>query len=593
MLQTAGPGTASQASSSSISTQTGSTSPSSGCESSPSSTIGRHFTRVSLLSSRADSTMNPSTSRLPVIGSSPSSSTSACKSAASSSAGSTIEAQSPDNGSAVDVISSTSVSSSSPCTLSDAGGVEADDTLLMGYGPVRRGPAAVISGPCRKTLPTQRRTSDEVAEHGAICHCPLTARSEYPPRINQINQQRQPQQHHQQPDTRGAGISSAKNFDPSVTGAAPSFSEIATDGAQLLRTVVTSKSLRPSGVARARYNHLENAIVFVAMASRLISNTVFCVDQQPYSVFRSEPEDPVVKQQLKRFAERLSESMRCKYPCYVLALIYLDQVTKKCASSISLSSDTFQRLVVAAIVVAAKFYDDLYFSNDHYSKELGFSLEVVNTLEVCFLVLLDFNLRVSQSDFKAVLRAFDEVRTDCCANEGGTVWCGLNTTALPTDVVSIVAAEYRITSPTGAHIVFPRQHPKHLDIDRYLASREDRGYRFESEEEFLFKSALMGRCKVIHKLIQQYHQELKRIEQEKLASLRAAKQKLPLMATPTTYNQAVYSHRQYLMLNPPTAAAAAGGAATAASASCVMQQRNYAGWNPAVSVAGGGWKRHV
>eukprot|EP01056_Protomagalhaensia_sp_Gyna25_P000389 Protomagalhaensia_sp_Gyna_25__388@NODE_1184_length_2087_cov_131_413574_g941_i0_p1_GENE_NODE_1184_length_2087_cov_131_413574_g941_i0NODE_1184_length_2087_cov_131_413574_g941_i0_p1_ORF_typecomplete_len422_score59_76Cyclin/PF08613_11/1_2e24Cyclin_N/PF00134_23/1_2e06_NODE_1184_length_2087_cov_131_413574_g941_i06921957 len=291
-------------------------------------------------------------------------------------------------------------------------------------------------------------------------------------------------------------------------------------------------TVRLDRTAKPRYNHLENAVVFVAMASRLLTNKSFCIDKQPHSVFRAEPEDPPIKH-LKRFAERLSEAMRCKYPCYVLALIYLDQVSKRCSDSIVISLDTFQRLVVAAIVVAAKFYDDLYFSNDHYSKELGFSLEVVNTLEVCFLVLLDFNLRVCQEDFKSVLGAFDQVRVEVCASEGSPVWSGLQKAALPCDVASVVAAEYRVASSCGQQLAFSRPHPKWLPIHRYLAARQVRGTRFESEEEFLFKTALTGRSKVVHKLIQQHHEEVKRAEQEN-----RSKQKLP-------YN--LYA-RHYLML---------------------------------------------
>eukprot|EP01054_Gregarina_sp_Poly1_P008325 Gregarina_sp_Poly_1__8324@NODE_486_length_7989_cov_344_940798_g389_i1_p1_GENE_NODE_486_length_7989_cov_344_940798_g389_i1NODE_486_length_7989_cov_344_940798_g389_i1_p1_ORF_typecomplete_len530_score73_56Cyclin/PF08613_11/2_5e23Cyclin_N/PF00134_23/3_8e07_NODE_486_length_7989_cov_344_940798_g389_i11531742 len=517
------PGIASQGSTCSVSTAAGSASSGSGCQLSPS--MG--------LSSRGHSSKHSADMQAESL--SPSSTTPAtCK---ASSAGSTIEAQSPAE---AEGVSSTSVSSS-PGTQSDTG-----EDLLLAYAPVRRGPVATT---CRKSLPVSHTARQPAA-------APLSARSECPRLLAALKDQ--------------------------TATASEAFADVGMDA---ISSAHPFKALRPSSMARARYNHLENALVFVAMASKLITTNAVCAEQQPYSVFRSEPGDPVWWQQLKQLAERLSESMRCKYPCYVLALIYLDQVSKKCASNISISSDTFQRLVVAAVVVAAKFYDDLYFSNEHYSKELGFPLEVVNTLEVCFLVLLDFNLRVSQCDFKAVLRAFDEVRQDCCLSEGSSVWCGLNMIPLPSDVVSVVAAEYRVSSAAGAHVTFPRPHPRCGEIDHYLASREVRGHRFESEEEFLFKTALLGRCKVVHKLIQQYHEELKKLEQEKLASFRAANKKLPLMATPG-YNQGMYNNRHYLMMNPSASSAAASGT------SCVMQQRSFIGWNPAVSVAGG-WKRHV
>eukprot|EP01053_Blabericola_migrator_P002251 Blabericola_migrator_1__2250@NODE_1620_length_4156_cov_271_473221_g1055_i0_p1_GENE_NODE_1620_length_4156_cov_271_473221_g1055_i0NODE_1620_length_4156_cov_271_473221_g1055_i0_p1_ORF_typecomplete_len526_score69_36Cyclin/PF08613_11/3_4e25Cyclin_N/PF00134_23/1_9e07Cyclin_N/PF00134_23/6_3e03_NODE_1620_length_4156_cov_271_473221_g1055_i016153192 len=503
-------GILSQGSSCSVSTATGSSSGGSDCGLSPTSSI-------SMLDASTASSMEGgrTTMRLSDSLRLPSSAQSGClrsKASSMSAGGSTVEAQSPptEPSSSADFVSSTSVSSSSP--FSDSGsndGGERDSTLVTaGYGPVRHLPS-------RKSLPVAR--------------------------IAQL-------------DTTINDLCSAERQAPFTARA---------ERASLVDVKQLSSLARPNGLARPTYNHLENAIVFVGMASRLISSNMVCVDQQPQSVFRAELEDPPIKNG-KKFAERLSESMRCKYPCYVLALIYLDHISKRHANTISISVDTFQRLVVAAIVVAAKFYDDLYFSNDHYSKELGFSLETLNTLEVCFLVLLDFNLRVSQQDFKAVFQAFDEVRVECSRRESAPIWCGLNMVQLPADVASIAAAAYRISSPHGSQLQFCRPHPKWPAINHYLVSREvSSNIRFESEEEFLFKASLNGRSKVIQKLIQQHHEELKKLEQETIVN-RAAKHKLPLMSN-QHYNQVLYQQQrhQYLMLPH----------------GCVMQQRVGAtGW---------------
>lgn len=282
---------------------------------------------------------------------------------------------------------------------------------------------------------------------------------------------------------------------------------------------------QPQFNLKIRYSHYENAAVFVAMASKMILREHRpTTAQQPYAIFRAESDDPELKANLSSFAERLAFGMRCKYPCYVLALLYLEQVRAKQSEHLPITYETFQRLIIAAIVVAAKFYDDLYYSNEYYARELGLRLEVVNTLEICFLVVQDFNLRVSSVDFDRMMLRFDSSRHICCEQERQPVWSGLKSAAIHPSLVPVVAVANSLLNSqskgdaTGG--IYVDLETKRA-ANAHLVSREWRGYRYETEEEYLYKSEVLNRCRSVKKLLDQYEEEVHKVEEARRQRWRA------------------------------------------------------------------------
>jgi len=55
-------------------------------------------------------------------------------------------------------------------------------------------------------------------------------------------------------------------------------------------------------------------------------------------------------------------------------------------------------------MVAAKFLDDLYYSNKHWARIGGLNLQEVNTLELKLLFLLSFSVGVSRDDYQEYLQ---------------------------------------------------------------------------------------------------------------------------------------------------------------------------------------------
>ncbi len=97
------------------------------------------------------------------------------------------------------------------------------------------------------------------------------------------------------------------------------------------------------------------------------------------------------------YLERISWYSGCSNEAFVLMIIYIDRlVTKK---GIPLDALNVHRLIITAILLAAKFFDDHYLDNAHYSAVGGLPHQELNELELEMLFLLGFNLFVSTESY--------------------------------------------------------------------------------------------------------------------------------------------------------------------------------------------------
>ena len=60
---------------------------------------------------------------------------------------------------------------------------------------------------------------------------------------------------------------------------------------------------------------------------------------------------------------------------------------------------------MAAIVLAIKYNDDIYFENEFYSKVGGLKCHELNLLELDMVDLIDYDLHVTPENFELYLRA--------------------------------------------------------------------------------------------------------------------------------------------------------------------------------------------
>jgi hypothetical protein len=94
------------------------------------------------------------------------------------------------------------------------------------------------------------------------------------------------------------------------------------------------------------------------------------------------------------YLKRIRKYFLCSDECFVLALVYIDRVSK-IDPSMTVCALTGHRLLFTSVMLAAKFQDDTYYSNAYYAKVGGLSLSEVNMLEAAMLKQLDWKMLVS------------------------------------------------------------------------------------------------------------------------------------------------------------------------------------------------------
>lgn len=110
---------------------------------------------------------------------------------------------------------------------------------------------------------------------------------------------------------------------------------------------------------------------------------------------------------IDEYLKRIQKYFVCSDECFVIALVYIDRISKM-KSSIPVCKLTVHRLLLISVMVAAKFHDDVYYSNKYYSKVGGISLKEVNALEAVFLKMMDWNVCVSGQEYKLYHRLVNE-----------------------------------------------------------------------------------------------------------------------------------------------------------------------------------------
>jgi hypothetical protein len=88
----------------------------------------------------------------------------------------------------------------------------------------------------------------------------------------------------------------------------------------------------------------------------------------------------------------------CSNECFILALIYIDRLIER--NNFLLTELNVHRVVLTAILLAAKFFDDAYYNNAYYAKVGGVLVSELNGLEVDFLFRINFSLHASPDVFE-------------------------------------------------------------------------------------------------------------------------------------------------------------------------------------------------
>merc|ERR1712056_31806 len=89
---------------------------------------------------------------------------------------------------------------------------------------------------------------------------------------------------------------------------------------------------------------------------------------------------------------------KCSRACLVTSLVYIDRIVKL-HPDFSICDRTIHRLLAVSMLLSAKYYDDVYYSNAYYARVCGLTLKEINSLEHEFLKLVNWKLDVSSEEY--------------------------------------------------------------------------------------------------------------------------------------------------------------------------------------------------
>mmetsp|Transcript_16544 Transcript_16544/g.31449 ORF Transcript_16544/g.31449 Transcript_16544/m.31449 type:complete len:333 (-) Transcript_16544:74-1072(-) len=98
-----------------------------------------------------------------------------------------------------------------------------------------------------------------------------------------------------------------------------------------------------------------------------------------------------------QYLERILKYASCSNECFIMALIYIDRLIQ--SNNFLLTELNVHRVVITAVLLAAKFFDDAYYNNAYYAKVGGVLVSEMNGLEVDFLFRINFTLHVTPEVF--------------------------------------------------------------------------------------------------------------------------------------------------------------------------------------------------
>ena len=97
------------------------------------------------------------------------------------------------------------------------------------------------------------------------------------------------------------------------------------------------------------------------------------------------------------FIERILKYSNMEESTLTISLVYIDRLCEN--KKIDMSLNNIHRLLITSILLAIKFNEDDYYSNTHYAKVGGISMEELNNLEDEFIDGLDWNVWVDKELF--------------------------------------------------------------------------------------------------------------------------------------------------------------------------------------------------
>lgn len=114
---------------------------------------------------------------------------------------------------------------------------------------------------------------------------------------------------------------------------------------------------------------------------------------------------------VRTYLERIIQYVKCSGESLVMALVYIDRLIEK--GAFMLTKHNAHRLLITCVLVAAKLFDDEYYSNAVFAKVGGVSVIELNKLELELLYLLQFSTHVSTHEYGQYYRRIVSRTKEC------------------------------------------------------------------------------------------------------------------------------------------------------------------------------------
>ncbi|KAF4659591.1 mitochondrial peripheral inner membrane protein [Perkinsus olseni] len=106
------------------------------------------------------------------------------------------------------------------------------------------------------------------------------------------------------------------------------------------------------------------------------------------------------------YLKRFEKHFMCSRECYLIALIYLDRLSESCDCQFRITRRSIHKFFLTALVIAVKYFDDLYYDNKYYAHVGGVRVAELNCMEATFLQLIEWHLFVSPEEFAQCAKRF-------------------------------------------------------------------------------------------------------------------------------------------------------------------------------------------
>ncbi|CAO3610727.1 unnamed protein product [Cunninghamella blakesleeana] len=102
---------------------------------------------------------------------------------------------------------------------------------------------------------------------------------------------------------------------------------------------------------------------------------------------------------IESYLLRILKYCPCANECFLSLLIYFDRMARN-TTQLRLDSFNIHRLIISGVMVASKFFSDVFYTNIRYAKVGGIPVKELNILELEFLRMNDFKLYIKLEELQ-------------------------------------------------------------------------------------------------------------------------------------------------------------------------------------------------